>query len=280
MAPFRCATRQARPSRHGEFIGVTVVSEFHHEIDPDPAVAVIIVVRLPDGSKGVHRHLVVVPEIPAQGLQFAPIEIAAENQTLPIRFAVPDHFVARLVHNQPGAVRGLELMPAVAHVEIKFSVGSEHKRMSPVIVIHTGYPRKQNLLLVRLVIAIGVGENKNVRRTRNDHPVAQHADAQGRVDVVALVKDGFLVSPTVSVGVLEDHDAIAFRTQFAPFLKEPVIGAFRDPDPSTCVDVHICRVPHHGLGSKERGLEPFGNRQVPDLFGGGRRPKTSRIGSG
>ena len=39
------------PARAGQFVGVAVVAELHHEVDAHAAIAVVVVVRLPNGAE-------------------------------------------------------------------------------------------------------------------------------------------------------------------------------------------------------------------------------------
>ncbi len=70
---------------------------------------------------------------------------------------------------------------------------------------------EEELLLVSLAVAIGVGEDKDVGRDGDDHLVAQNADPHSRIDITSLVKDGRLVGLAVAIGIFQDHDAVARR---------------------------------------------------------------------
>ena len=62
---------------------------------------------------------------------------------------------------------------------------------------------------VCLSVAIRVGQHEHIRRARHNRLVAQHADAERRVDRQILIEHRGAIRLPVRIGVLEDHDAIA-----------------------------------------------------------------------
>ena len=85
-------------------------------------------------------------------------------------------------------------------------------------------------------------QDKDFRRTRDDRPPAgaltDHADAQSRINVAALMEDGLLVSLAVAVGVLQDEDAIAVG---AGVFLATIVRHLADPDAAGGIDVDVRR---------------------------------------
>src|SRR5204862_2352146 len=71
------------PACAGHLVRVAEVAKFHHVIDADAAITVVVVVGLPERPEGVDAYFVVVAEIMAEDFEFLAIEIAAEDQALP-----------------------------------------------------------------------------------------------------------------------------------------------------------------------------------------------------
>jgi hypothetical protein len=72
------------PAGAGHFVGVAVVAELHHEVDADALIAVVVVVRLPEGAEGIDGDLVVVAEVPADGVDAAE-PAGSDRKTMPWR---------------------------------------------------------------------------------------------------------------------------------------------------------------------------------------------------
>ena len=66
------------------------------------------------------------------------------------------------------------------------------------------FPCEQQLLRVCLVIAIGVGQQKNPVRRGNNRLVAQHTDAVHAINVRILVKDCCLVGPPIAAAIFKN----------------------------------------------------------------------------
>ena len=71
------------PARAGYFVGIAIVTILHHKVDPNTFVAVVIVVRLPEGAVGVGGNFIIVAKVMAQHLYVFAIGVAAERHTLP-----------------------------------------------------------------------------------------------------------------------------------------------------------------------------------------------------
>lgn len=137
------------------------------------------------------------------------------------------------------------------------------------IVLHSAKAAEQHLRrAIRFVVAIGIREDHDFGRTRDNDLVAEHANPEGRVDFWALIKRLGDVGGTVTVGVFEYDDAIAVRTGVAP---TPVIGSLRDPDPSSRIDLHVGRVDDLRFRREEGDFQPLWNGHRCELFPRGRR---------
>ena len=116
--------------------------------------------------------------------------------------------------------------------------------------------REQGFAAVGLQIAVVVMKDEDVGRARHDHLAARafadHADAEGRIDVAALVKHGLLVGHTVAVGVFEHEDAVAFGP-CVPLAA--VVHHLTHPHPAVGVDIDVGRTRKERLSGEERGRE-------------------------
>ena len=81
------------PAGSGNFIFVAVVAVFHHIVDANAFVAVVIVVRLPNRAEAVDAQFPVVAEVPAERIDFAAVQFAAKRHAFLIRLASGSHFV-------------------------------------------------------------------------------------------------------------------------------------------------------------------------------------------
>ena len=70
----------------------------------------------------------------------------------------------------------------VAKVEVELAVRAEDEGVHGMIVIDAFDVGEENFALVRLAVAVGVREHEDVGRRGNDHLIAEHADAERRVD--------------------------------------------------------------------------------------------------
>src|SRR5437879_12621123 len=97
---------------------------------------------------------------------------------------------------------------------------------------------EEEFSFISFTISIRVNEHKNVRRVGDDYFVSQNTNAERCVDAGVLVENSFLVSATIPVCILQNHDPIPFRLERAPFLKTgAIIHAFSHPDASPLVYV-------------------------------------------
>ena len=67
---------------------------------------------------------------------------------------------------------------------------------------------------------------------------AQDAHAVWRVDFWILIKNGFLVGLTISIGILQDENTIAFRTRLnVRVAKVSIVDCLADPHASQVIDI-------------------------------------------
>src|SRR6185503_14567073 len=118
----------------------------------------------------------------AEHFKFTAVEVAAESQALAERLAGGGHRPAENVEHRC-AVGPFDLTGVIAHIEIELSVRPEIERVYAVIVVDPGDPGEEDLFLVRFIVSVGIGEYENIRGTRHNHAVAQHANAQRSVNV-------------------------------------------------------------------------------------------------
>ena len=107
--------------------------------------------------------------------------------------------------------------------------------------------RAQNLSFVGLVVAIGVLEEQNLRRLRDDHAaVGEH---QAGRDIELVYEDGELVRAPVAVGVLEDANAIVAGIPGQWLVR--VVEGLGNPHPSALVERKRDRFDDIGFGGEE-----------------------------
>lgn len=97
-------------------------------------------------------------------------------------------------------------------------------------------PEKQ-LPFIRLVVAIGIGEQKDSVRSGDDGLIAQHANPMHPIDVGVLIEYFGFVDPAITVAVLQDQYAVAFLAGLLSIIK-----SLRYPDAAAMVDVYASRV--------------------------------------
>lgn len=194
-------------------MGVTEVAEFHHVVDANALIAVIIVVALPESAEGIDRDHPVVAEIPAQCFKLGAIHVAAENHALTVGFPVCFYFESGLVHDQL-AVLVLNLAAGIAKVEIQLAVRPHHDLVNAVIVLGAGDAAEEHGLFIGLIVAVLIGEDDDlVADADNDAGVlaiglGEDGDAVRRKKILVLVKCFGVVGFAVAVLVFDDDNAI------------------------------------------------------------------------
>ena len=78
---FKCQCRNGIESSHigsvrlpagaGHFIGITIIAILHYIIDANAAVAIIIIIALPEGAITINSYFIIISEIIAQGIPHA-----------------------------------------------------------------------------------------------------------------------------------------------------------------------------------------------------------------
>ena len=130
---------------------------------------------------------------------------------------------------------------------------------------------EEHLAHVCLVVAVGVLEKEKLRRVRHNDAAARKGERCG--DVQAVGKDFHLVTFTVTVGVLENLDAIIALAAGLDFVR--VIDALGDPQPPACVPLHVNGI--HNLRFSGEELQLPADRHLCVLHAlGGRQRKLVR----
>ena len=109
-------------------------------------------------------------------------------------------------------------------------------------------------MLVRNIVAVGVGETQNAVGHRDDDLVSQHADAVAAVDVVALVEDLGRLAFSIAIAVFEDENAVA---ALACLLA--VIDRLQHPESAALVDVDTGGTEDLIFGGEQCDLEALGD---------------------
>ena len=96
-----------------------------------------------------------------QDFEIAAVQVATERHAAKQRLAVVDDWTPELVdHNV--AIFVVDCLPRVAEVPVQFAIRSEQEAVRRVVVLRLAGLGEQQLLVVRLVIAIGVGEHPDI----------------------------------------------------------------------------------------------------------------------
>ncbi len=122
-------------------------------------------------------------------------------------------------------------------------------------------------LAVGLVVPVGVGNEEQVGGAGRPHAPEAHRQASQPLQVV--VKDCFLIGPTVPIGVFQDDDAVPQpEVEVRPGLGIGI--AFGHPEAISVVKGHGYGLADHGLAGKALHPEAAGQPHALDrLFRGG-----------
>ena len=194
---------------------------------------------------------------------FQPFEVAVGNRHVEARVVVRRRTedVERLRHAEaPGVVRRaghileaaavrleavhplaeLHLLPVHLAVEARVAdrapdvvVGSVHQARRPGMRVANAPSGAEDLPDVGLVVAVGVLQEQHVRRRRDDHAAVGEDQARRQVQVVG--EHGELVGTPVTVGVLDDLDAVVSGVAVEHHVR--VVDRFDDPQPAALVEV-------------------------------------------
>ena len=225
-----------------------------------PSVAVVVVVGLPERAERVDGDFVIVAEVVPERLEVAAVEVAAEDHALAVGLAAVVDDVAGAVDDRL-AVLVVDGVPLVAEVPVELAVGSEDEGVGRVVVLGRADLREQDFFLVGLAVAVFVGEDEDVRGHRDDHLVAEHADAEGAIDVAALVEDGLLVGMAVADRCLRGSGSDPPR---AAAVAAAIVHDLADPDPAQVIDVDVRRAQEHRLAREQRRLQAVGDVEPGD----------------
>ena len=119
-------------------------------------------------------------------------------------------------------------------------------------------------LTVGHVVAVGVGNEEQLRRRADPHPAEAHLETADEVQ--PLLKDRSLVEHMVAIGVFEDENPVLRRLGSDP----PRIGiGLGHPEPAPVVEAHGDRLAHVGLRGEELHGKARRHRHRPGRrFGG------------
>ena len=123
------------PSLSGKFSPVPIITEFHNIINTHPAVSIIVIIGLPNGSKTVYSYLPVISKIPSNRLEIGTVLITTKNHPLLIGPAIIFYFVASLIDDW-FSLFVLNLPAAVAKVEIELTIRTKVYGMDTMIVLN------------------------------------------------------------------------------------------------------------------------------------------------
>ena len=135
------------PAGPRQFVDVAVVAVFHHPVDADAAVAVVVVVALPEAAKGIDCNLIVIPEVVAENLKVAAIWLAAKDHALSEGVArVVDRLAEAVV--QQVAVTVMDRPAGVAEVEIEPAVRADRKGVNRMVMLRPSGFGEEHLFAV------------------------------------------------------------------------------------------------------------------------------------
>lgn len=240
----------------------------HHEADPRLLVAVIVVVGDEDIPEAVDGGHVIVAEVVGDQFQVPAVHVASPDRAGAQGCGVACERFAL-------AVAGLEVAHArVADREIEFSVGADRDAMHAVVVVDALKSGEElDRRPVRLVVAILVFQEKDVRRLTQEHlatlagGIGSHGDADGAHDLPGLVKGDAVVGGAVVVRVAEDHDPVAFGTKgWLPAQLAAVVHRLANPDPAGRVDVECGGIHEQRLGRPKAHFQAGGNGEAGRLL--------------
>ena len=247
------------PAGSGDLIFVAVVAVFHHVVDANAFIAVIIVVGLPDGAEAVDAQFPVVTEIPAERIDFAAVQFATKRHAFLIRLAIRDDFISCNVYNQ-FAIGRMQFVAAVAKVEVKSTVRAERETVNSMVVLSSLDAREEHFLAIGFGVAVIVVEAEHAVARGDNDSIAQHADSVSRIDVAALIEHRFLVGHAVAVSVFQNQNAVAFSSiRIVAVGKSSIVNDFANPDATKMIDVDVRWAEQHRFGGEELQLNAVGH---------------------
>ena len=145
-------------------VHITVVAILHDPVDPHAAVAVVVVVALPQRAKRIDRYFVIVAEVVAEHLEVTPVGAAAKRHSLTVWLARVVHGIASKI-NHGLAVFIVYRVTGVSEVKIPTPVGANRKRMHRMVVLRLACFCEQRFLAIGHEVAVVVVKNKDIRCT-------------------------------------------------------------------------------------------------------------------
>ena len=145
------------PPGTGLLVFVSVVAVFDDIVDPHSAVAVVIVVRLPQPAERVDSHFPVVTEVPGERFEVGPIEVTAKDHALLVRLASVFDDVALLVDNRL-SVLVADLLSGISKIEVELAIRTKDERMNSMVVLSPGDPGEHQLVAIGFEVAVVIVE--------------------------------------------------------------------------------------------------------------------------
>ena len=145
--------------------------------------------------------------------------------------------------------------------------------MQAVIVVDAA-PSAQQRLPRHDAVVLVLRVHEQIRRLRDDDLVAEHRDSERREHFGALIEHFSGVRLAVTIGILQDHDAIPGKVVLRLALQvAAIVHGFDEPHPPALVDVEIGRIHEQGLAGPQGHFEP---RRDLELVTSGRRRHGAR----
>ena len=145
---------------------------------------------------------------------------------------------------------------------IQPTVGAPDKRIERLVrVLLTPAVEQLYRRAIRLVVAVSIGNEQQIRRRPDPH--SAEADFQAADQIELFGEHGPLVEPPVEIGVFKDQDAVA---AFSLRRANRVFIRLGDPHSAAIVDGHGDRLHYVGLGGGHLDREA---RRQPHRLGGG-----------
>ena len=193
---------------------------------------------------------------------------AAKDHSLPVGLAhIADDVVEQIDDRLAvGIVNGVTRVP---EIEIPAAIGAHGKSVHGVVVLRLAGLGEERLFPVGHEITVVVVKHPHIGCARHDHlpprPVANHADAQRRIDIPPLIKYPARLGAAVAIGIFQHENPVAGR---AMVFSAAIIHHFAHPHPPPRIDIDIGRAGEKRFGSEERRLQIIGNQQRPGAIAG------------
>ena len=196
----------------------------------------------------------------AQNFYVFKIRVATKHHSLTVFFTV--NGLSVLVQDRLSfSIK--ELISFVSEVKVQFSVGTKRKGVHSVVVLLSFDSLKNDFFFVGFVVAVFVGKQPNIRALRNQNAISHDQNPQRSIHFRTLVKHFAGICFSISVGIFQNQNAVAFGVRRISRNVRTIIVGFQHPHAAFVVNVDIGWVGNHGLGSKQIRLQTFRHFQCP-----------------